>query len=61
MRSSSIGRQGDARQGGLRSLQLLPGIRQVATALAPDADQLPSRLEAPARATPRTGQAGVPA
>lgn len=42
-----------------RSLQLLPVVGQVASALPSDANQLPGRPEAPARAVPRAGQAGV--
>lgn len=42
------------------SLQLLPVVGQVAFALAPDADQPPSRPEAPAGGTRGAGQAAVP-
>ena len=45
--------------GAVSSLQLFPVIRQVAFALPANADQLPGRLEAPAGAAPRAGQAGV--
>lgn len=40
------------RSGAGWSLQLLPVVRQVASALPSDANQLPSRPEAPAGAVP---------